>query len=66
MEEGKEGKNMVRGTPGYIFLSFAAVHSTFGFSLARQSSDSNRSCRTGLEETLGDKGDRYVFPRLAL
>lgn len=44
-----------RTTPGKIFLSLSAAHWALGLPPSRQSSKSNKGCRTGLEyDTLAE------------
>ena len=62
---GNEGQRdkatyMVHTTPGNIFLSLAAAHSAFGLPPSRQSSNSNRGWRTGLEKETCDESTKVI------
>lgn len=48
-------------TPGKIFLSFSAAHAAFGFPPFKQSSKSNRGCRTGFENDTRAESTNVIF-----
>jgi hypothetical protein len=61
VKTGKQkDRYMVHTTPGNIFLSLAAAHSAFGFPPSRQSSNSNKGWRTGLEKETCEESTKVI------